>query len=469
MLLSASAVAIAVCAAAAGSYVAVRNELRGQVDDRLEALANGIGHLPPVAGVATGEVIRSRLRELPADVAPAPLGGDGATFVQRISPSGAPSELLRAESPLPVTPADREIAISGEGRELVDREVGGDQVRVITAPLEGGGAIQFATSLEGVDDVLHRLRLVLILVIASGIALAAFLAWVLSRTVIAPITQLTQAAEHISQTQDLSRRIDAPGEDEVGRLARRFNAMLETIASSQAALARSVSAQRQLVADASHELRTPVASLRTDIESLLEHPELAPDERQRTLAETEARIEELTSLINDVIELGRGDEPDGRVEDVRLDEIVAGCVARMRRLAPERMIELRTEPTLVEGRPDRLGRAINNLLDNADKYSPPSEPIEVTVDNGEVRVRDRGPGIPPAEREHVFDRFYRGAGSRREPGSGLGLAIVRQVAESHGGEVSVAAPAGGGAEFRLRLPTGAGPGGDLDSVARDGA
>jgi two-component system, OmpR family, sensor histidine kinase MprB len=453
ILLAAGAVALAVIAGAVGSYVAVSNELHGQVDDRLERTAEALQEAPPLATrVIAPEVIRRRLREAPEDAPPTIAGlGGGDTRVQLIAPGGAPVVILRADSPLPVTGADREVASSGEGQVFTETDVGGTHLRVLTAPLPDGGAVQVADSLEGVDDVLSRLRIALLVVVLGGVVLAGVLAWLLSRTVIAPIKGLTEAAEHIGETQDLSRRISASGEDELGRLAARFNAMLDTIEGSQEALASSVTAQRQLVADASHELRTPVASLRTDIESLLEHPELAADERTRVLADVDARIEELGALINDVIELARGDEPDGRVEPVRLDEIVAECIARMKSLSPPREISLSSQPSLVEGRPDRIGRAVNNLLDNARKYSPADTPIEVSVADGEVTVRDHGDGIPPEELEHVFDRFYRGADSRNEAGSGLGLAIVRQVAESHGGGAKAELAEGGGTVFTLRL------------------
>jgi two-component system, OmpR family, sensor histidine kinase MprB len=459
ILLAAGAVAIAVIAAAIGSYVAVSNELHGQVDDRLERTVETLQRVPPLETNAIApEVIRRRLRAVPEDVRPAVAGVGGGGFqVQVIGPAGAPVDVLPAGPPLPVSGDAREIAATGEGKVFSESDAGGTHRRILTAALPGGRAIQVADSLEGVDDVLSRLRLALLVVVLGGVALSGTLAWLLSRTVIDPINRLSDAAEHVSETRDLTRRIEAPGSDELGRLASRFNAMLETIERSQEALATSVSAQRQLVADASHELRTPVASLRTDIESLLEHPELAADERTRVLADVDARIEELTALINDVIELARGDEPDGRVEAVRLDEIVAECVARMNALSPPREIVLSSESSVVEGRADRIARAVNNLLDNARKYGSPDSPIEVRVAHGEVTVRDHGNGIPPEELDHVFDRFYRGAGSRHEPGSGLGLAIVRQVAESHGGEATVAAAEGGGTVFTLRLPLN-GPG-----------
>jgi two-component system, OmpR family, sensor histidine kinase MprB len=452
ILLAAGAVALAVIAGAVGSYVAVSNELHGQVDDRLEQFVEVLQQAPPLTtSVVAPEVIRRRLRAAPEDVRTAIAGPGGELQVQVIGPAGAPVDVLSAGPPLPVSGDAREIAARGEGKVYSESDVGGTHRRILTTALPGGRAIQVADSLEGVDDVLSRLRIALLVVVLGGVALAGVLAWLLSRTVIAPIRGLTEAAEHIGETQDLSRRISASGEDELGRLAARFNAMLDTIERSQEALASSVSAQRQLVADASHELRTPVASLRTDIESLLEHPELAADERTRVLADVDARIEELAALINDVIELARGDEPDGRVEPVRLDEIVAECVVRMEGLSPPREIVLSSEPSLVEGRPDRIARAVNNLLDNARKYSPADTPIEVSVADGEVTVRDHGDGIPPEELEHVFDRFYRGADSRNEAGSGLGLAIVRQVAESHGGGAKAELAEDGGTVFTLRL------------------
>jgi two-component system sensor histidine kinase MprB len=475
ILLSAAAVAVAICVAAVGSYIAVRGELRGQIDDALEANADVLqGVAGPDGPGPPGTFERRlpsrilkrlphRLRErtigrierLPGgeDQADTPLP-PGATmiFVQGISPRGKVDRAPARGPSLPVTEVDRRVAETGEGRVLADREVDGEHVRVLTAAVGRDGAVQFARSLEGVDDVLARLRIVLALIVVGGIGLAALLAWLVSRRVIAPITELTEAAEHITETEDLSRRIEISRRDEVGRLATRFNAMLDTLRGSRAALSASVEAQRQLVADASHELRTPVASLRTDIETLIEHPYLLADDRVRILTEIDRRIEELGALIADVIELARGDEPDGAVEDVRLDELVADAVARMRRMAPGREFDARLEPCVVEARPDRLARAVNNLLDNARKYGPDAAPIEVTLTNGELAVRDHGPGIPPRELNHVFDRFYRGEGTRGESGSGLGLAIVRQVAQAHRGEVAAENAPSGGAVFRLRLP-----------------
>jgi two-component system sensor histidine kinase MprB len=241
-------------------------------------------------------------------------------------------------------------------------------------------------------------------------------------------------------------------DDEVGRMAQRFNAMLDALEGSRRALDQSVHSQRQLVADASHELRTPVTSLRTNIEVLLsEEGELRGDDRRRLLEDVRAETEELTSLITDVIELARGDELPANVDDVQFDAIVAEAVARARRRRPGTTFEADLEPTLVEGLSERLGRAVDNLLDNAAKHAPEGTVVEVGLRGGELTVRDHGPGIPAAERPHVFDRFYRGVSARGTAGSGLGLAIVRQVAEMHGGTIAVEDAPGGGALFRLTL------------------
>ncbi len=228
--------------------------------------------------------------------------------------------------------------------------------------------------------------------------------------------------------------------------------MLDRLEGSRAALDESVRAQRQLVADASHELRTPVTSLRTNIEVLLEGGELAPDERRRLLTDVVEQSEELTALVTDLIELARGDEPGFATEDVRLDRVAAESVARSRRNAPEHPVQANLAPMTLDGVPARLERAINNLLDNAARHSPPGGAIDVTVDDRGVTVRDHGPGVEEEDLPYVFDRFFRGTNSRGRQGSGLGLAIVRQVTMQHGGTATVENAPDGGAVFTLHLP-----------------
>jgi two-component system sensor histidine kinase MprB len=346
--------------------------------------------------------------------------------------------------PVGVTAADRAVARGTLSERLFDARPAGQHLRVLTVPAPGLGAVQVGRSLSGVDDVLMRLRLVLALLFAGGITLAVVATRFMARSVVRPVSDLTDAAEHVHATGDLGRRVPAGGDDEVGRLAARFNAMLERVQDS-------VTAQKQLVADASHELRTPVTSLRTNLEVLRDQPELPEDERRRLLDDVVHQSEEMGALVADLIDLARDGEGQPSFEDVRLDALVGEAVERAARFSRHAEFRTELEPAVVEGVPDRLGRAVNNLLDNAARHSRPGGVVEVRLAGGELTVRDHGPGLAADDLPHLFDRFYRGEGARDHPGSGLGLAIVRQVAEQHGGTVTAENPPGGGALFRLTL------------------
>ena len=444
-LLVAGTVGVTVVLVAIVAYFALRSELRGQVDDGLSAQYEQVQRLV-ARELGPGPDLR-----LPP---PSTRSGNPNGPAQVLGPGGivlrrpADTDIL-----VPVDDVDREVAAGQRRTVLRDTYADGVHLRVLTVALPGGRAIQLVRSLANVDSTLSRLKLVLVLLCAGGTMLAAILGRLFSRRVIQPVSDLTAAAEHITQTEDLGRRIEVPGDDEVGRMALRFNTMLDTLEGSRRALDDSVHAQRQLVADASHELRTPVTALRTNIEVLLAGDELPQDDRRRLLEDVRAETEDLSALITDVIELARGDEPLSGVEDVQLDALVTEAVQRARRRRPNVVFADELEPTLVEGVPDRLGRAVDNLLDNAAKYNAEGAVVEVRLRDGELSVRDHGPGIPAEERPHVFDRFYRGATARERPGSGLGLAIVRQVVETHGGTISVAEAPGGGALFTLGLAT----------------
>jgi two-component system sensor histidine kinase MprB len=309
-----------------------------------------------------------------------------------------------------------------------------------------GDVLQIARPLTDADNTLARLRWVLAAVMLGGVALAGGLGLLVSRAATRPLARLTGTAEQVTATGDLHHRIPAATDDEPGRLATAFNAMLAALESSR-------DAQRQLVADASHELRTPLTAIRANIE-LLEHaPDLPPAERAAMLESARGQLEDLTVLVGDLVDLARpGERPAEPPEDLRLDSLVADAVDRARRHAPTTTFELTAEPCVVRARRARLVRAIGNLLDNAVKWSPPGEAVEVRVREGEVTVRDHGPGIAQGDLPHVFDRFYRAPSARGLPGSGLGLAIVKHVADAHRGAVSAEAAPGGGTLMRLTLP-----------------
>jgi two-component system sensor histidine kinase MprB len=218
-----------------------------------------------------------------------------------------------------------------------------------------------------------------------------------------------------------------------------------------AALAGSIAAQRQLVADASHELRTPLTTARTSLESMQLHPEMSPSEQRQSIDAAVVELAEMTHLIDELVELARGDAQASVHEPVRLDDIAREAVQVAARRT-DREFQLEAEPTVVSGAPAELMRAISNLLDNAVKWSAPHDPVDVTVAAGVCSVRDYGNGSAADDLPHVFDRFYRAADARTLPGSGLGLAIVRQVAEAHRGSATAAAAQGGGTIMSIRLP-----------------
>jgi two-component system, OmpR family, sensor histidine kinase MprB len=461
---AALAVTVAVVLVAIVAYVVVRHQLLSQVDNALRAQANVIeqrfGLGTPFPGI------------------PASAGGP-APYGELVAADGSVYERTGGVV-LPVNSQIMEVAAGESGPYLTSAHVASSHLRELAfhAPIGMDGqpiAVVLARPLNGIDSTLSNLRLILLLLCLGAIALAVVLGRLAARRVLAPLAEVADTAQHISQTEDLGARINVRDDDEVGQVATRFNTMLERLQRSRSDLDESVQAQRQLVADASHELRTPVTSLRTNIELLLagEH-ELSDEERRRMLTDVVEQSEELSALVGDLIELARGDLPAESVEEVELDQVVAESVERARRNFPDTTFQARLAPTTVNGVPERLGRAVNNLLDNAARHSPPSGLVEVEVGSEGVRVRDHGAGIDQADLPYVFDRFYRGAGARGRQGSGLGLAIVRQVAQQHGGEVSAGNAPDGGAVFTLRLPTlpaadgnGSGPGrADDPSLAR---
>jgi two-component system, OmpR family, sensor histidine kinase MprB len=419
---SAAAVAVAVVLGAIVAYFVVRGALHEQIDRSLTANASFNVAAPPGAALAGPGVFRQVI------VGDRVIGAAGVD--QQL---GDPAEI-------------KAVAEGKAPPFLADTTVDGVSVRVFTTRGPDGAAVQVARSLTEVDGALYRLRIGLGLVALAGIALAAFLARIATRHAVRPVAELTEAAEHVARTRDLSRRIDAEGDDELARLAGSFNTMLEALDASQRA-------QRQLVADASHELRTPLTSLRTNLEVLGSGSKLEAADRERLRRDLVAQLEELGELVGDLVELARdGEAPSEPLEPLRLDELVSAAVERAQRHAPDVVFAAELEPCVVAGERARLDRAVANLLDNAAKWSPPGSAVDVRLVDGELTVRDHGPGIEAEDLPHVFDRFYRATAARGRAGSGLGLAIVRHVAERHGGTVQAEVAPGGGALLRLALP-----------------
>jgi two-component system, OmpR family, sensor histidine kinase MprB len=437
-LAAALAVAVAVAVASVVAYVAVRSELRGEVDEALAERAQAIGAIR--IGASPFEENQFFLR------IPGPqLGGPGG-YIQVVGPEGtirAPGDDLE----LPVDERTREAMTRGGEPFYSDAEVAGTHVRILNTPARDGYVVQIARPLTEVDDSLDRLRTILILIALGGIGLAAALGLVVSRTALAPVRRLTEATEEVTETRDLSRRMADEGADELGRLAASFNTML-------AALEDSARSQRRFVADASHELRTPLTSLRTNIDVLARADALPPEEREELLADVAEQLAEMSELVAELVALDRAEESAADLEDVRLDLLTAEAIERARRNSNGVTFTPDLQESTVRGVQGSIERAVGNLLDNAAKWSPAEGDVEVSVRDGEVVVRDHGPGIDESDLPYVFDRFYRAPSARGRPGSGLGLAIVRQVAEAHGGSVAVERPEGGGTLVRMRFGPG---------------
>lgn len=448
------AVAVTVLIAAAAIFFAVSARLHAQIDDALRARAQELATAtdPDHDGDDICARRHGSFPPVPSDRDDARFGG-AEGFVQIVCADGTVLRPVGATTGLPTSSRDLRIARSSSGEQLVSTEVADTHVRVLTRALGPGlGAVQVARPLTEVDGSLRDILIVLAVVAATGIALAAGLGALVARAALAPIERFTRRTEDIAGHPDAVERIAVTGNDELARLARSFNATLD-------ALERSVEAQRHLVADASHELRTPIASLRANVQTIEELDRLPEQDRAALRADILAEIDELTALVGDVVELARGSKQAGVLDDVRVDRIVESLVDRARsRTGVDVEFRVDAERTLVRGEPDRVNRAVSNLLDNAIKWSPAGGEVDLSLRDGTLTVRDHGPGFAEADLPHIFERFYRADEARGKPGSGLGLAIVRQAAEAHGGWAEASNAVGGGAQVSVRFsPPASGP------------
>jgi two-component system sensor histidine kinase MprB len=437
-LLAATAVAIAIVLAAGIAYVTVQNRLFDEADRTLREQATRVADFSAGPG------------EPPFGAQPNPGAFPRSDqYLQVIGADGTLSAPGDQAVDLPADAEDRAIARDGDRAVIRNVSADGKHLRMITMSMRGGGAVQIAKPLDEIDNTLASLRITLILVALGGIALAGALGFVVARAVLRPVERLTAAAEHVAETQDLDASININRRDELGRLAASFNTMLGALAASR-------EQQRQLVADASHELRTPLTSVRTNIEVIARQPDMPADERARLLGDVTTQMEELSVLVGDLVELARDDAAvrEEETTTLRLDELVERAVDRANLHAHD--VETRLlgeEPILVHGRRAQIERALANVLDNACKWSPAGQVVEVRQLGGSVTIRDHGPGIAAADLPHVFDRFYRSSAARSMPGSGLGLSIVRGIMDEHGGTATASLATGGGTVVTLQLPT----------------
>ena len=470
------AVALAVIAVAVSAYAGTRSVLRNQVDSSLQSLADPIvQHAtspapqsggPPASGGSPlgfaqfggeGPCQRDEGTGIDSRGGPAFGGAPGTKMIVYPPSCGGGTYVPPAQNyKIPVDARMEALAASGHGQYFTDMQASGTHLRVLVTGIGPKGALAVALPLGDVDHALSSQLLLLLVIAAAGIALAALLGVLVARTALAPIARFTRQTEKIAANPEMldRERLEEAGGDELARLARTFNNTLD-------ALERSVQSQRNLVADASHELRTPIATIRANLQLMRDEALLSAEDRDALRADVIEELDELTALVGDVVELARGSKPSGEPGDVRVDQIVEQAVERARRRAPRLAFEQKLQPTLVRGEGDRIARAVGNLLDNASKWSPDGGVVDVTLDDGVVTVRDHGPGFHDEDLPFVFDRFHRARDARAKLGSGLGLAIVRQAAEAHGGFVEAGNAPGGGAILTI----GFGPSVDLDDEA----
>lgn len=460
--LVAAAVGIAVALAALVSYVAVSRQMEQQSASNLQsAIGNMPDFLHPApAGALVDQYTLYSFEQQWND------------YVQVITPTRVVS--LQGNLPLsqgffPLSQGAKQALAEPPSSNPPAFETvtarNGSPYLVASVPSEVPGVVvQVGYRLSSVDRTLSYLRLVLILVSIGGVVLAGTLGWAVGRASMGPVEDLTLAAEHVTETQDLSATIDDTSNDELGRLARSFNAML-------AALSASRQQQAQLVSDAGHELRTPLTSLRTNIEFLMRAKDLAGPERDELLSDVDAQLQELSTLVGDLVDLARDDERvESHPEPVALNEIVDRAVDRAQRRAMSVHFDVSVEPGSLMAQPAMLERAVMNVLDNAAKWSPPGGRVGVNLWASDgawhLSVTDEGPGISAQDLPHIFDRFYRAPTARSMPGSGLGLAIVKRAITSHGGTIDVSCPPSGGTRVDISLPSqlGAGQGQPLKEV-----
>lgn len=425
---------VLVAVMAVSTYFVVRSALYSGVDNQLRARAATF--VDSSALSLDPNFVATLARAFTSDISVALLYPDGSIY--------APGPQIPIGGP--------EVDVAG-GKDRSSLRTAGGQ-RILAERSQSGVTLVLAQRLAPTQKTLDRLALVLGIIGGIGVVVAAGAGTTVGRTGLRPVSRLTSAAERVARTDDLTP-IPVTGRDELARLTMSFNAMLRALADSR-------ERQSRLVADAGHELKTPLTSLRTNAELLMASgrpgaPAIPDEDMAGLRADVMAQIEELSTLVADLVDLAREDSPETVRQRVDLRDVLDGALDRVRRRRADVHFEVWGRSWIVYGDPGGFTRAVLNILDNAAKWSPPGENVHVALRQvgpfeAELTVADAGPGIPEADRRLVFERFYRSDAARSMPGSGLGLAIVRQVVVKHGGVISAERSDRGGALIRIVLP-----------------
>jgi two-component system OmpR family sensor kinase len=435
------------------ALVLLDRALRENIDASLNTMADSIAasvRAPSPFGPDLDQLLESTLGPRMAE-----------RFFRLLDPFGRPDPRLATRNRVALPLSVEALRNAEQGRPTYETitlpSAANAPIRVLTKPiLEAGHVIrlvQVAVSLDSAETARSRFLFVLLGLAPLAIGAAALGGWFLARRALAPVDAMVDAARRI-EAEDLSRRVATSGsQDELGRLATVLNDML-------ARLERSFTAVRQFSADAAHELRTPLTILKGEIEVALRS---APGEAEyrRVLASCLEEVDRLSALVEDMLFLARSDSGTVSLPQTPVDltALLAELAAPLRALADNAGVTLSVaaaERLAVAGSRHMLFRALFNLGENAIKYTPAGGRVELALRRDAaaalVEVCDTGPGIPPAERDRIFDRFYRGDPARGRGGTGLGLALVRSIISMHGGRISVHGGPTGGTCFRVSLP-----------------
>jgi heavy metal sensor kinase len=331
------------------------------------------------------------------------------------------------------------------------------EYRVMVSAIPGHAADQrevvITASLEKLNNRLVYLRTIIISTIPVTMLIAGLGGWFLARRALAPVAEIAETAATISSTNLHQRVAVGKSKDELANLAITFNQMIDRLEA-----ARSI--QDRFIADASHDLRTPLTIIQAELELLLNRNDHAPEVRE-ALMKMSSEADRLRQLASDLLFLAKADanQLPTAEETIRLDELLVECVSKLKTLAGRKNIALRIvidEPVEVVCNPPTLQRALINVIENAIKYSPEDGVVVVRMEIGEKAVRvvvsDTGQGIPEEDLPRIFDRFYRSDLARSNSGSGLGLSIVKSVVDAHGGSVAAASTPGIGTSITISLP-----------------
>lgn len=339
-----------------------------------------------------------------------------------------------------------------EGEQISIRTTGGERILVLRT--DSGAAVALSEQIDPSKRLQGSSGAALLVILGLGILMAWAVGTIVASAGLYPLKRLHRAVDEVTRTEEL-KPLPVEGDDELAKISKSFNEMMQTLQDSRLR-------QTQLVADAGHELKTPLTSMRTNIELFMmmyksgHQDMISQEERDNLEHDVLAQMEEMSTLIGDLVDLAREDSPNTEFMDLRLDAILEEALDRVRRRRPDVTFQFHADPWIMKGDHFAMGRAPINLIDNAAKWSPDGGTVRISLKAATTKavliVDDSGPGIAPRERERVFERFYRAPESRAMPGSGLGLAIVKQVLDRHNAQIFVEESDDGGTRMRVVFP-----------------